>query len=434
MNLDTDIKILAAGMENALRERRRDLHRYPEPGWAEFRTASVVITRLKELGCEVEFGRAVIDESERTCVPEESFLAERQKTAQSEGASAVLLAEMTGGYTGVVATLATGRPGKTVALRFDMDCVDVAEATDIEHRPYREGFASRHQGFMHACGHDGHTCVGLGVAEVLMKLKDKLSGKIKFIFQPCEEKASGARAMVAKGVVDDADYVIGMHFFMPAIGFLAYEVQNILFVSGINADFKGVASHAGGVPEKGKNALLAASTAALNLHAIARHSGGGSRINVGILNAGTGRNVVPATAHMEFETRGVTAEVNAFMREQACRIIKGAAAMYDVDVNITPVFGAPGGTNSAELATKIKDTATRLGMFDQVTNRFNMCGSEDFTCFMQRLQQMGKQAAFIVFGASPAAVNHNERFDFDEHAMVLAVELLSAAAVDLASE
>ena len=431
MNFDKEIMELAESMEPALIERRRDLHRHPENGWTEFRTASLVITRLRQLGYEVEFGRDVLAESERMGVPAEPVLTTASERALREGAPQELVEKMSGGYTGVVGTLATGRPGKTVALRFDMDCNDVAEAADDKHRPAKAGFASEHKGCMHACGHDGHTSVGLGVAEILAKLQDRLTGKIKLIFQPAEEGVRGARAMAAKGVVDDADYLIGSHFMMPKVGFLAYDVQNFLATSKLNVDFTGLAAHAGGAPEQGKNALLAAAAAALNLHAITRHSAGSSRINVGVLKAGTGRNVVPATAHMEIETRGATTEINDFVRQRAEQVIKGAAQMYDVAVRITPMGSAPGGKNSPALAEKIRSTAARLGFFDEITDTYDMCGSEDFTYFMERMQKQGKQAAYIIVGGSLAAINHNDRFDFDEHAMVLSASLLAAAAVDL---
>ncbi|WP_028129260.1 amidohydrolase [Selenomonas sp. AE3005] len=431
MNFDKEIMDLAESMEPVLIERRRDLHRHPENGWTEFRTASLVITRLRQLGYEVQFGRDVLAESERMGVPAEPVLTAASERALREGAPQELVEKMSGGYTGVVGTLATGRPGKTVALRFDMDCNDVAEAADDKHRPAKAGFASEHKGCMHACGHDGHTSVGLGVAEILAKLQDRLTGKIKLIFQPAEEGVRGARAMAAKGVVDDADYLIGSHFMMPKVGFLAYDVQNFLATSKLNVDFTGLAAHAGGAPEQGKNALLAAAAAALNLHAITRHSAGSSRINVGVLKAGTGRNVVPATAHMEIETRGATTEINDFVRQRAEQVIKGAAQMYDVAVRITPMGSAPGGNNSPGLAEKIRSTAARLGIFDEITDTYDMCGSEDFTYFMERMQKQGKQAAYIIVGGSLAAINHNDRFDFDEHAMVLSASLLATAAVDL---
>lgn len=125
---------------------------------------------------------------------------------------------MQGGKTGIVAVLDSGKVGKTIAFRFDMDANDLDEAQDDKHLPYQEGFASRHEHAMHGCGHDGHVAVGLAVAELLAKHKDELIGKVKLIFQPAEEGVRGAYAMVKAGVVDDVDY-----FFSGHLGFAACE-------------------------------------------------------------------------------------------------------------------------------------------------------------------------------------------------------------------
>ena len=110
---------------------------------------------------------------------------------------------MTGGKTGVMGVMEFDKPGPTVALRFDMDANDLVEAEDENHRPYTAGFASVNKGAMHGCGHDGHTAIGLTVARILAVLKEDLAGKVKLIFQPAEEGVRGAKAMVAKGIVDD---------------------------------------------------------------------------------------------------------------------------------------------------------------------------------------------------------------------------------------
>lgn len=310
MDIDQEIKDMAEHLYPEMVKRRRDLHRHPEAGWTEFRTASMVIHELEALGYEVHFGKEVIDGSQQMGLPDKEVLASCMERAVEEGADENLVAAMAGGKTGVVGILHTGRPGKTVALRFDMDCNEVEEASDEKHRPYRERFFSLHPGCMHACGHDGHTTAGLAIAKILSSLKDELVGTIKFIFQPAEEGVRGARAMVTKGIIDDADYLLGAHLMMPPVGFLGYDVRGFLATTKFDADFTGVPAHAGGMPECGKNALLAAANAAINIQGITRHSKGVTRINVGVLNAGTGRNVIPAHAHMEVETRGATTEVN----------------------------------------------------------------------------------------------------------------------------
>lgn len=384
MDIGQKIKDMAEHLYPEMVKRRRDLHRHPEAGWTEFRTASMVIQELESLGYEVHFGWEVIDGSQQMGLPAKDVMDACMERAVEEGADKKLVAAMAGGRTGVVGILRTGRPGKTVALRFDMDCNEVEEAKDEKHRPYREGFFSLHPGCMHACGHDGHTTAGLAVAKILAGLKDELVGTVKFIFQPAEEGVRGARAMAAKGVVDDADYLLGAHLMMPPVGFLGYDVRGFLATTKFDADFTGVPAHAGGMPECGKNALLAAANAAINIQGITRHSKGVTRINVGVLNAGTGRNVIPAHAHMEVETRGATTEVNDFVQKRAEEILKGAAMMYDVKVQFIQTGGAASGNNSPELSAHVRKTAERLGIFNRLEEVHDIGGSEDCSYFMER--------------------------------------------------
>lgn len=431
MNLDKEIINQAENLAADMVKYRRDLHKHPEAGWTEFRTASIVIKKLQKLGYEVYMGSQVINVAEQMGLPSQDVLNKCMEQAITEGADPKLVEKMTGGLTGVVGIMNFAKPGKTVALRFDMDCNEVNEANDDEHRPYREGFSSIHTGLMHACGHDGHTSVGLAIAEIMANLKDKLCGKIKLIFQPAEEGVRGARAMAAAGVVDDVDYLLGAHLMMPKVGTLAYDVRGFLATTKFNADFTGVPAHAGSNPEIGRNAMLAAATAAINIQAIPRHSGGSSRINVGVLNAGTGRNVVPANAHLEIETRGATTAINEYIYQRAESILQGAAAMQDVSVKIIKTGSAASGSNTLELSNRIKQIAERLGTFDKLEEMHNIGGSEDCAYFMERVQERGGQAAYLVIGGSLTAINHNSRFDFDEKALILDTEIMTAATCDL---
>ena len=428
--LDKEIIAKAEAMQEKMTKRRRDIHKHPESGWTEFRTASLVIKELKNLGYTVLMGASVNNPSEQQGVPDAAVLEKCMKRAISEGADPDLVKKMAGGLTGVVGIMDTGRPGPTVALRFDMDCNDVDEAADEKHRPYKEGFSSVHKHCMHACGHDGHTTAGLGVAELLAEYKDKLCGRIKLIFQPAEEGVRGARCMLAAGVADDVDYLLASHLMPPKVGWLAYSLTGILATTKFDADFTGVPAHAGANPEIGHNAMLAAATAAINIQAIPRHSAGISRVNVGVLNAGTGRNVVPANAHLEIETRGETTEINEYVYKRAVEILEGAAKMQEVSVKITRTGSASGADSSPELAEHIRKTAERLGQFDKLEPAF-VGASEDCSWFMERVQKNGGQAVYIAVGGSQAAVNHNNWFDFDERALVLDVEILTAVAMEL---
>lgn len=433
MNLDEKITKMTQAMQNTIIERRRDFHRYAETGWTEFRTASVVADVLSKLGYEVLTGEEVIDEQYMMGVPDDKLLCSHAERAIAQGANADWVDRMKGGKTGIVGIMAFSKPGPTIALRFDLDANDVTESEDSEHRPVKEKFASVNKGAMHACGHDGHIAIGLAVAEVLSELKDSLAGCVKFIFQPAEEGVRGAQAMANKGIVDDVNYLLGMHlgFKMNRTGQIAYNVSGFLATSKFDAVFTGIPAHAGAEPETGRNALLAAATAALNLHAIPRHSQGVSRINVGVLQAGSGRNVIPSNALIKLETRGATSEINNFVAEEAIRIIKSAGTMYNVGVDLKRMGGAAGCNSSPILVEKLRNTIERLGIFSDVKDNCNFGASEDCSYFMERVQENGGQAAYVLIGADLVSGHHDSRFDFDEKALGLATQLLSSASVDL---
>lgn len=172
---------------------RRDFHHFAESGWVEFRTAAKVAEILASLGYELAMGRDVVDAESRMGLPDDATLSREFARARAQGAPEKWLAPFEGGFTGIVATLNTGRPGPTTAFRVDMDALDLSEALDDSHRPFRDGFASCNPGMMHACGHDGHTTIGLGLAQVLKQYEAQLNGTIKLIFQPAEEGTRGAR-------------------------------------------------------------------------------------------------------------------------------------------------------------------------------------------------------------------------------------------------
>ena len=181
----------AQAMLPALRETRRDFHTYAEAGWFEIRTSSLIAKRLTELGYEVLTGRDVCLDESRMGLPSQSVLDEQYQRALRQGAVQPYAQQAKDGFTGVIGILDCGE-GPVIAMRFDIDALGVSEDRTEIHRPTREGFCSVNDGVMHACGHDGHTAVGLGVAEILMSLREQLHGRIKLIFQPAEEGVRGA--------------------------------------------------------------------------------------------------------------------------------------------------------------------------------------------------------------------------------------------------
>jgi len=431
--MDMSIVKAAQALKEKTIVRRRDFHKHAEAAWTEFRTASLVAKTLQGLGFRVLVGEEVVDGSAMMGVPAPAELERQVERALAQGGDKGWVEKMRGGKTGVVGVMKFAKPGPTVALRVDMDANDLVESDDPKHRPAREGFASVNKGAMHACGHDGHTAMGLGVAEVLAGLKDQLAGTIKLIFQPAEEGVRGAKAMMARGVVDDVKYIVGAHLGvnLKKTGQVACRTEGFLATTKFDAVFTGVPAHAGGAPETGRNALLAAATATLSLHAISRHSQGVSRVNVGVIQGGTGRNVIPATAIIKVETRGATTAINEYVYAEAVRIVEAAAAMQGVKVALQLMGGAAGCDNDPALVERIRQVAERQRLFTEILPAGNIGGSEDCTYFMERVQQNGGQAAFVMVGTELAAGHHDCFFDFNENALVPGIALLAGVAADL---
>lgn len=410
---------------------RRDFHQYAETGWTEFRTASLIARRLTDLGLDVAVGREVVDEVSRMGLPEQPALEAAWRRAREQGGDPDFLEAVRGGLTGVVGSL-TGTDGPTVAIRLDIDALDLQESDAPSHRPAREGFASVNPGAGHACGHDGHAAIGLGLAQTLVGLRDVLKGTVRLIFQPAEEGVRGAKAMVASGVVEGVDVLLGLHLYSGwTVGQVAPGKGGFLATSKFDAIFTGTPAHAGGAPQRGKNAMLAAATAVLNLHAIARHADGITRINVGRLEAGQGRNVIASTARLVIETRGGSSELNDYMVEAAHRILRAAAEMYECTLEILPMGQAQSAVSDAALAERISALARSVPGLE-LRAATDGSGSEDYTTMMRRVQQQGGLATSIGFGADLGGFGHHTaEFDFDEAALPLAVRLLAMAVLDL---
>ncbi|AOV07494.1 amidohydrolase [Sporosarcina ureilytica] len=405
---------------------RRNFHRFPEQGFLEMRTASIVASVLDELGFDLQMGKSVMKEEACMGKPNAEITDNHVLWAKQHGAIERFLPFFQEGYTGIVASLHTNRPGPTVAFRFDMDALPIVESNSLDHAPMHLGFRSISEGTMHACGHDAHTAIGLGLATLLSEHQAQLTGVIKLIFQPAEEGTRGAKAMAAAGVVDDVDYFIAAHIGtgVPKHHFVAAN-NGFLATSKLDITFSGKSSHAGSEPEKGKNALLAAASAALNMHAVSRHSSGDSRVNVGELHAGSGRNIVANHATMKVETRGETSEVNNYMKEQIENIVAGAARMYDVEQTIELAGEAISCKCSEQLAKELAHIANQHPFIENVTLLSeDNAGSEDATYFLNSVQERGGQATYCIFGTDLAAGHHHEKFDIDEEPLLPAVEIL----------
>lgn len=401
---------------------RRQLHQNPEEGWSEFTTTAFLVTTLRGYGYDVLTGRKVV--APEACLGrEESVVKAGLERARRNGVSEELLSEMEE-LTGCVAVLDTGRPGPTLAVRFDIDCVPVTECTDDTHVPAKEGFISKNPGFMHACGHDAHMSMGLAVAHWVMDNKDKLSGKIKILFQPAEEGVRGAAGMAASGILDDCDYFLGSHVAMSAkSGEIATNLYGYLCTTKLDVTFHGKPAHAGACPQEGRNALTAAANATVQMMGISRHSGGMTRINVGQLIAGEGRNVIPSKAVMKLEVRGETGEINQYMVDQVTNICKGIAMSFGVTYEMRKMGEAVDLTADQELVDILNAAGRATPGITVVDKALNFGGSEDATILARRVQAHGGKAAFFLWGSDRPSGHHTSTFDIKESDLDPALEV-----------
>lgn len=407
---------------NTLIQWRRDFHQYPEPGWLEFRTSATIANLLEAWGFDLKVGKEIIA-GERLGLPSQNEIDHFYQAAKLAGVSTKWLEKMEGGYTGVIATLDSGKPGPTIAFRVDIDALPITEASDVAHVPQKRGFRSKIEGYMHACGHDSHITIGLGLAEQLMLHKEKLKGKIKIIFQPAEEGVRGGSAVAPSPLLDDIQYLCALHIGTGiAKGTFVAGSDGFLATSKYDVTFTGVAAHSGAFPEQGKNALLASAQSVLAIHSLPAHSSGASRVNVGTLNAGLGRNIVPSIATMQVEVRGETTEINDYYEQQLLHIFQGAAQMYDVNVSYEKVGYAISIPSDIKLAKILAKTASHLNVPVIEYKNFK-AGSEDATFLMKRVQENGGLACYSIMGTQLAAGHHNEYFDIDEEDMLTAIEI-----------
>ena len=400
---------------------RRDFHQYPEPAWCEYRTSSRIAAALAHVGYTIKLGDQIVSTS---AIMGRSIDEEFEKArALQQGADPAWLESMR--ITGLIAELDTGRAGPCVALRVDLDAVRLQESEDSAHFPFQLGFASQNAGCMHGCGHDGHAALGLVLGLLLAQQRDNLCGRIKLIFQPAEEGCRGGKAVALGGELDDVDFLYAIHLGIHAAsGELVVCPEGFLSSTKFDVEFIGRAAHAGLEPNAGANALAAACQAVSQMLAIPPHRDGMTRVNIGQLHAGVERNVIPAYATLQGETRGASAPLNDYVFTAVQRIVQGCALAYGVDYQIRRQGEAIAINNSPALVHSVTLAATELG-FSVIHSR-PFGASDDAGFMIDRVQKQGGQAAYLVLGADMAAGHHACSFDFDEQILDKGLQLLAS--------
>jgi amidohydrolase len=369
---------------------RRDLHAHPELGFQEFRTARVVAEELSALGYEVVTGV---------------------------------------GKTGVVGLLTGGQPGeRTALLRFDMDALPIHEENDV---PYR----SQTPGVMHACGHDAHVAVGIGVAAVLAKHRESWPGTIKLMFQPAEEGLGGADAMIADGVLSgpDVDVALGLHVSSN------HDIGTAVVRSGammaaadkLHVVVRGRGGHAAH-PDQTIDAVLVASHIVVALQTIVSRNLNPEEvgvITVGSIKAGNAGNVIAETAELHGSIRSFSEETRELLHRRICEVAGGIATTFGATAEVTVRRGVDATVNAPEPTAVVYDIAAEVFGADKIDTTYRTTDGEDFSAVLARVP-----GNYFFLGARNDAKgfnfpHHNPRFDIDESCLPKGVAVLCEAVV-----
>lgn len=372
---------------------RRDFHAHPELGFEEVRTSGIVAARLRELGLEV-----------------------------TEGV----------GTTGVVAILRGSKPGPCVLVRADMDALPILEENDWE-------WKSTNKGAMHACGHDGHTAIGLTVARLLTEQKDELCGTVKFMFQPAEEGLGGAARMLRDGLLNDPrpDVSVALHVWTPLekgiIGVAAGPVMAC--TDEFRARIIGKGGH-GALPHQTVDPILIASHVVTALQSIVSRNVkplDAAVVTVGKLQAGSAFNVIPSEALLEGTTRAFDAGVRAHIVQRCREIIETLPKSFGARAEYTLVEGFPAVVNDETVVDRLRPVFEAVAGAENVVEFEPTLGAEDFSQVMEEIP-----GCYFFVGARNEEIDavyphHHPKFNIDESALHLGTRALVAAVKELLS-
>ncbi|MCI1984559.1 MAG: amidohydrolase [Bifidobacteriaceae bacterium] len=398
---------------------RRDLHQHAEPGFCEIRTASILEEKLETLPVTILKGEEIQDRSAIVNYPSDAELNHWYDLAVTGGIEEPRARYFRDHGTAMIVVMKGNRPGPTWGLRADIDALRLEEPTDHSHLPARLGFNSR-TGAMHACGHDAHMSIAVGLLESLATTGCDFAGTLKVVFQPAEEGVRGADTILRTGATDDVTTMLGLHVDGPSpIGEVTASTVGGMAVNGFLVEFQGKTSHASMAPEQGRNALLAAAAASLGIMALPRFGTADTRLNVGVLHAGDAVNIVPAHATMEAEARATDDDVLEDLVSRVEQVLDGTASAYGVSVKRSIMGHAVTVRPDADLVDAIAAVAAATQGVTEVKRTAPMGASDDASLFIRNTQKHGGQGAFIMVGANSPAPHHNNYFDVDEQAIAI---------------
>ena len=384
---------------------RRDIHQHPELGNRETRTAKLVADHLTKLGLEVRTGVA---------------------------------------HTGVVAVLRGGKPGPVVALRADMDALPVTEEVDLPFKStVRATYLGQEVGVMHACGHDNHVAILMGVAEVLAAVRQDLAGSVKFIFQPAEEGApagerGGAEVMIEEGALENpkVDAIFGLHVFPFDVGKVVWRA-GALMASGdqFRIVVRGRQTH-GALPWNGIDPIVTAAQIVLSLQTLVSRTVDltltPAVVTVGMIRGGVRNNIVPDSVELVGTIRTFHEGTRDSLHARVVRTAEGIARAAGATAAVTTARGYPVTINDPALTERMVPTLRRTLGAANVLPGQQTTTAEDFSLFQRKVPGMFFFLGVTPIGADPKTIapNHSPRFFADEGALVPGMRALANLAVD----
>ena len=404
--LQEKIERLSAEIEAKVIEWRHHFHQNPELSNREFKTAEKIAAHLKELGLEVQTNVA---------------------------------------HTGVVGILKGGKAGPVVGLRADIDALPVVERTDVPYKSFiKSTYNGNEVGIMHACGHDTHIAILMGVAEVLNEIKDEVPGTVKFIFQPAEEGApigeeGGAELMVKEGVLKnpDVDAIFGLHInAQTEVGTIRYKSEGIMAsVNSFKIEIKGKQTH-GSTPWTGVDPIVTAAQMINNIQTIVSRSmpltQEAAVVTVGVINGGVRHNIIPEEITMEGTIRSLNEDMRQLIFKRLETIVQSAAESNGAKAVLTINKGYPITYNDPELTSQMVPTLERIAGKANVQTMNAITGAEDFSFFQKEIPGLYFFLGGMPKGMDPAeaAPHHTPDFFIDDSGMLLGIKTLSNLAID----
>jgi len=372
MNIRSEIK----NIEKNIIDWRRDFHQYPELGFEEHRTSKIIGEALKEMG---------------------------------------LAPKMNVGKTGVTADLTFGE-GPTIALRADMDALPMQETSELD-------FSSKHDGVMHACGHDGHMAMLLGAAKVLTRNGDSFNGTVRFIFQPAEEGAGGARYMIEDGCLDGVDEIYGIHVWnYQPVGEVGITDGPVLAAADMfEINLKGIGGH-GAAPQGTIDAVVIASHLVQALQTIVSRNTNpleSTVVTIGTIIGGHNFNIIADEVTLSGTARAYTEENRNLIKTRMAEIIDGVAKTFGAEISFDYEDGYPPTINHTDPVNKVLKAAERV-VGEKAGMPYLSMGGEDFSYYLQKIP-----GCFFFVGSAPndqklfETPHHCSHFTMDERALLV---------------